>query len=249
VSISGGTLYVKSWTPVSVRREEPVLLLHDSIGCVGLWRDFPALLADRTGRKVVAYDRLGFGKSTPRTDAPSPNFIAEEAHVLRALMAQLEIPSAALFGYSVGGSMALCAAASDPEAYVAVISESAQAFVEDQTLRGIEAARERFADPEQRAKLVRWHGERTDWILKSWMDVWSDPNYAGWSLREVLPQVKCPVLAIHGDRDEFGTFAFPRMIAGLASGESEMLLLKGCGHIPHREKAVEVLAAVERLLR
>jgi pimeloyl-ACP methyl ester carboxylesterase len=197
---------------------------------------------------VVAYDRLGFGLSTARTDEPSRHFIVEEARILRLLMDHLGFTKAVLFGYSVGGSMAICAAAADPERYVAVISESAQAFVEDQTLRGINLAQDRFSHPDQRAKLERWHGERTSWILHAWIDMWSDPSYANWSLAEVLPKVRCPVLAIHGNLDEFGSFAFPKMITELAGGPAESLLLDACGHIPHREMPEVVLNATVRFI-
>jgi pimeloyl-ACP methyl ester carboxylesterase len=154
-----------------------------------------------------------------------------------------------LFGYSVGGSMALCAAASMSDRVSAVISESAQAFMEDRTMHGLEVAKQTFSSPDQQDRLRRWHGERTEWILKAWLDVWTSPEFEDWTLAEVLPKVGCPVLTIHGDLDEYGTVAFPKMIADLSGGPATLLIFEGCRHVPHRERLEEVLAAAARFIQ
>ena len=122
----------------------------------------------------------------------------------------------------------------------AVISESAQAFVEPRTLSGIRAARERFSDPEQFEKIVKWHGAKARWVLEAWTEVWLSPAFSSWTLDPYLGKVRCPVLAIHGDLDEFGSVEFPRRIASQVSGPSEVAILNGCGHVPHRERREEV---------
>lgn len=249
ITVPGGSLYAEDWTPEAIRHPTPVVLLHDSLGCVGLWRDFPATLAARLGRRVVAYDRLGFGRSSPRADLPVRGFVEEEAQSLEALLDALSIDRAILFGYSVGGSMALGAAAAMPERVFAVISESAQAFLEPRTLEGLETARRTFSSPAQVARLRRWHGEKAEWVLRAWLDVWTSPSFADWSLRETLPKVTCPVLTIHGDRDEYGSLAFPKTIARFSAGEASMLILEDVGHVPHRERPEAVLEATEAFIR
>jgi pimeloyl-ACP methyl ester carboxylesterase len=249
VEVPGGRVFVRTWTPRAGSDELPVVLLHDSLGCVDLWRDFPELLADHLTRPVIAYDRLGFGRSSPRGELPSVNFIQEEAEVyFPAVRRELGVAGYVLFGHSVGGGMALRIACSSGEPCRAVVSESAQAFVEDRTLAGIRQAREQFERPEQVGKLARWHGDKAGWVLRAWTDVWLSPAFAAWSLEADLPRVRCPVLAIHGDRDEYGSVAFPRLIGSLAGGPTEVAILEGCGHVPHRERPGDVLDRVAKFL-
>jgi len=248
VEVPGGRVFTRRWD-VS-RHSAPIILMHDSLGCVELWRDFPAALAEATARPVIAYDRLGFGKSDQRTERPCVDFIREEADVIfPALRRQLAIDRFVLFGHSVGGAMALATAALQGEGCAAVITEAAQTFVESRTLAGIRAAKERFSDSDALARLARWHGEKASWVLDAWTGVWLSPQFASWSLDDLLPAIQCPVMAIHGDRDEFGSAEFPRHIVRKVSGSSELELLDGCGHVPHREMSAEVLSRVSAFLR
>jgi pimeloyl-ACP methyl ester carboxylesterase len=216
---------------------------------VELWRDFPALLAEASNRPVIAYDRLGFGQSTLRIDRPSITFIDDEAELhFPAVCRGLGLDRFALFGHSVGGAMALRIAAALQESCEAVITESAQCFVETRTLEGIRSAQTLFADPGQLQKLAKWHGDRAQWVLDAWIKVWLSPEFADWSLDPDLGRVDCPVLAIHGDKDEFGSEEFPRRIASGVSGPSQMILLQNCGHVPHRERPQEILQLISTFL-
>ena len=241
VEVPGGSVFVRQWR-LGQSDHLPIILLHDSLGSVDLWRDFPDALANVTARDVIAYDRLGFGRSTQRIEQPSTGFIAEEAETFfPEIQRALGIPRFALFGHSVGGAMALVIAASQPEGCEAVITESAQAFVEPRTLAGIHAARAKFGDPEQLAKLAKWHGEKARWVLDAWIEVWLSPPFVSWNIDQHLGNVRCPVLAIHGDQDEYGSVEFPRRIASKVRGPSELAILEDCGHVPHRERKEEVL--------
>lgn len=164
-------------------------------------------------------------------------------HVKRAL----GVRPFALFGHSVGGSIALSIAAGDPDCQ-AVVSESAQPFIEARTLRGIGEARRAFEEPGRLERLAMGHGDKARWVLESWTEVWSSPGFADWTLAPILSRVACPVLAIHGDRDEYGSRAFPETICRLAAGPCQIALLEGCGHTPHRERKPEVLVLVGRFL-
>lgn len=241
VEVPGGGIFIRQWRGADARGT-PLVLLHDSLGSVELWRDFPALLAEALNRPVIAYDRLGFGKSTQRTDRPSITFIDDEAErYFPALRRGLGLDRFVLFGHSVGGAMALRIAAALPESCEAVITESAQCFVESRTLDGIRSAQTAFKEPAQLQKLAKWHGDRAQWVLDAWVKVWLSPEFSDWSLAPHLGRVRCPVLAIHGDRDEYGSAEFPRRIASGVSGSSQMILLEDCGHVPHRERPQEIL--------
>lgn len=241
VKVMEGHIFVKRWTPKTINFESPIILLHDSLGSVAQWRDFPEILSQKLSRSVIAYDRLGFGQSSPRTELPSVDFISEEASVyFPALKKALEIERYVLLGHSVGGGMALNIAALDEECE-GVISMAAQAFVEEITLRGIAEAKAVFDKPEQIARLEKWHGSKASWVLRAWTDRWLSDEFRHWSLEACIAQVVCPVLAIHGEHDEYGSSAFPEYIVTYVSGPAKKCLLKDCGHIPHKERTQEVL--------
>jgi pimeloyl-ACP methyl ester carboxylesterase len=249
VDVPGGQVYVKRWVPDDCRTSIPLVLLHDSLGCVDAWREFPRQLAEHVSRPVIAYDRLGFGHSTARQEVPSLRFIEEESEIFfPAICKGLNLDSFALFDYSVGGEMAVVIAGEMGERCEKLVVVSAQGFVEERTVQGIHQAQERFADPEQLARLARWHGDKTAWTLRAWWEVWLSPDFATWSLAPYLPPVRCPVLAIHGDQDDYGSLAVPEMICRLAGGPCEMQILEGCGHMPQRERPEEVFRLVTKFL-
>ena len=239
----------RRWQPAQPAGGAPILLFHDSLGCIGLWRDFPALLCEHAGRTVIGYDRLGFGDSDARTDALGIDFIQQEAEAFfPALQAQLSFDRFVAFGHSVGGGMAVHCAARYADACEALVTESAQAFVEDRTRAGILEAKALFAQPESFERLRRFHGEKTRWVLDAWIDTWLSPAFADWSLAPVLPQVQCPVLVIHGEQDEYGSVRHPKAIARGVAGPAQLEILPGVRHVPHREQAVWVVARVARFL-
>jgi len=248
VEVPGGGVFVRRWS-LRFSNHPPIILLHDSLGSVDQWRDFPGALAGVTSREVIAYDRLGFGRSTPRLERPSVDFIGEEARTFfPAVKHALGIPRFSLFGHSVGGAMALAIAAADGASCDGVITEAAQAFVEPRTLAGIRSAKAQFADSGQFEKLARWHGEKARWVLDAWTEVWLSPQFSSWDLDQQLSQVRCPVLAIHGELDEYGSVEFPRRIARRVKGPVELAVLSQCGHVPHRERREEVLRLASSFL-
>jgi len=268
-----GRLFTRRWTPgpaapgasPSGTAPLPVVLFHDSLGCVELWRDFPAALCAATGRDVIAYDRLGFGRSDARTAPMPPDFIGEEALTsLPALRAQLGFDRFAALGHSVGGAMAAHCAADGGTGRAtptgsgsgggceALVTVAAQACVEERTLEGIRAARDQFdRSPEALQRLARYHGgdeARARWVLGAWVDTWLHPDFAQWSQAGVLARVQCPVLALHGDQDEYGSTEQPARIARWAAGPARVEILPGAAHVPHRERPQDLAQRVARFL-
>jgi pimeloyl-ACP methyl ester carboxylesterase len=250
IDAPGGKLFAREWAPATVLPAPPLVLLHDSLGCVRLWRDFPAQLANESRRRVVAYDRLGFGQSDARSDHLTTRFLAEEATIyLPCVLRHLGIERFVAFGHSVGGGMALHCGAALAASCAAIVVESAQAFAEDRTLQSIAAARIDFRDSTKLAKLYRHHGDKMQWVLEAWTETWLDPAFASWSLKTELPQVRCPILAIHGDQDEFGSLRHPELIRSLAGGPVTTRILEGVGHVPHREQPQTIISVVTEFLQ
>ncbi|MGX1790062.1 alpha/beta fold hydrolase [Bosea sp. NPDC055332] len=241
-------LFTRSWTPSApeASRRAPILLFHDSLGCIELWRSFPEKLAAATGRRVVAYDRLGFGRSDPHPGKLGTGFVADEAEsVVPILCDRLGIGDFIVCGHSVGGGMAIETAARWPERCRALVTIAAQTFIEDRTLAGIRVAQRDFQDAGNRARLARYHGDKTPWVLDAWIGTWLSPAFADWALDQPLAGVRCPVLAVHGELDEYGSTRHPKRIA---EGRGEALILAGIGHVPHREAETTLVAAIERFL-
>ncbi|VWB21034.1 alpha/beta hydrolase [Burkholderia pseudomultivorans] len=236
--------------PAAPEPAAPILLLHDSLGCVELWRDFPERLANATQRDVIAYDRLGFGRSDRHPGRLGLRFVRDEAdHAFRALLERFGIDAFVVLGHSVGGGMATGCAAAYPDRCRALVTIAAQAFVEDCTLSGIRDAARQFDAPGQLERLARYHGDKAEWVLHAWVDTWLSAPFRDWSLDDDLPRVRCATLAIHGAHDEYGSDVHPKRIAARVAGPSSFLMLDACGHLPHRERTDDVLAAVAALLR
>ncbi|MFN8721546.1 MAG: alpha/beta fold hydrolase [Rhodospirillales bacterium] len=248
IAIPAGSLFARSWRPAGGGAGD-IVLIHDSLGCVALWRDFPGVLAAATGHRVIAWDRLGFGRSDPHPGPLPEGFVGREAEAgLRPVCAALGVGPMVLVGHSVGGGMAIAAAARMPDRVRAVVTMAAQSFVEDRTRDGIRAAEAAFRDPAQRARLERHHGRNTGWALDAWIGTWLSPAFAGWTLDADLVRVRCPVLAIHGDADEYGSTAHAARIAAGVPGPAGTLVVAGGGHFPHRERPAETADAVARFL-
>jgi pimeloyl-ACP methyl ester carboxylesterase len=241
--LAGYELQVQTLRPPQAPAAGPTLVfLHDSLGCITLWRDFPARLAAATGLPALIYDRRGYGQSAPFAEAPrTPAYLAEEAPVLRQVLAACGVSRAILFGHSDGGSIALLAAAESPELVAGVITEGAHVFVEELTLAGIRAAREQYRRTNLPEKLARYHGAKTEAVFRAWADTWLAPSFRSWNIEAALPGIQCPVLVLQGQADEYGTAAQVEAIARQVSGLATAVLLAGAAHSPHKEAPDETL--------
>jgi pimeloyl-ACP methyl ester carboxylesterase len=251
VTCDGQRIFARVWNDPAAPAVglAPIVLFHDSLGSVELWRDFPAQLAAGTGRTVIAYDRLGFGRSDPRADVLAPAFIAMEAETgFAAVREQLGLQRFVAFGHSVGGAMAAHCAAHFPEDCEALVTVSAQACVEEVTLEGIRSAKLQFSDGEQFGRLEKYHGGKARWVLEAWTGTWLSPQFASWSLADVLARVGTPTLAIHGAEDEYGTTRQPALIAEWSGADVRVEILPGVHHLPHREQPDQVVRLVSDFL-
>jgi pimeloyl-ACP methyl ester carboxylesterase len=227
----------------------PVVFLHDGLGCISLWRDLPDRLCAALGREGVIYDRLGYGRSDPWPEAPGHTFLEVEARRrLPEVLRQAGIDRPVLFGHSDGATIALLFAAFFPEVPAAVVSVAAHVFIEDVTLAGISGTAAAWRTSDLPARLARHHGEKTEAVFRSWAETWHDPAFRDFSAVETIRAIRCPVLVIQGEKDEYATRAQVDAIASSVSGPVRSLLLPGLGHFPHREDPGGVLAETARFL-
>ncbi len=227
-----------------VGESRPVLVfLHEALGCITQWRDFPEALAIATGCDALIYDRPGHGRSAPLKSPRKPDYLTREAlDILPALLQELNISEIIPVGHSDGGSIALIFAAAFPEKTRAAICEAAHVFVEDITLAGIRAAVENYYQSDVPEKLARHHGKNTEPMVKAWYETWLSPAFRHWDITSVLPQITAPLLLLQGADDEYGTTAQLDAIANGAQGPAEIHLLGKCGHTPHRQQREAALA-------
>lgn len=224
-----------------------LVFLHDSLGCTSLWRDFPAQLGEGLSCNVFMYDRQGYGQSDPFSgEARGLGYLEDEARILEQVLDAARIDQCMLFGHSDGGSIALIAAALFPERILAVITEGAHVFVEDVTLQGIRAAMHQFETTDLAQKLSRYHGDKTSALFDAWTKTWTAPFFRDWNIEHFLSVITCPVLAVQGSDDEFGT---PAQLDAIASGAgAETLLMPGFGHNPHKEDPAAMVRVVQDFL-
>ena len=233
----------------------PIVFLHEGLGAVTMWKDFPDRLCAATGRAGLVLDRWGHGRAEP-LDGPARggrplDYHARETAALVEVLDRLDIPRAVLFGHSDGGTIALLAAAEAPDRVAACVAEAAHVFVEPVTLAGIREALAAYEAPGSRlrAGLARHHGEeRVDRVFYGWADAWLSPPFAGWEMTGRLAEIRCPVLAIQGLDDQYGTPEQVHAIVAGVAGPAAPLLIAGCGHSPHLDAAPAVVEAVRRLI-
>lgn len=242
VNIDDKKLYVEQYKEYDNR--PTIVFLHDSLGAVQLWRDYPAKLGDAAQCNVLVYDRIGYGKSQPMTTWDRPvNYLEKEADVLNDLLTVLNIQQAILFGHSDGGSVALIAASKYPGKIKAIICEAAHIFVEDVTLQGIYRAIEDYTTTNLAERLRKYHGDKVKTLFKAWTETWTRADYRNWNIEHLLPAITCPVLFIQGDADEYGTLAQVTKTIELVRGKAAPYIIPNVGHTPHRE-AVELTIRV-----
>lgn len=244
--VLGATLEY-AWTG-DPAQPHPLVLLHDSLGSVRTWKDFPERLAQATGHAVLAYSREGFGGSSKLSRPRWREYMHHEAEtVLPAFLAAVGVLRPILFGHSDGATIALIASGAHPDLSPGIILEAPHVFVEPITLAGIEAAKEVYRTTNLREKLTRYHPD-PDATFAAWTETWTAPYFKDWNVEEYVPKVRCPVLMIQGMQDEYGSI---RQLEAIKQGRADraIMMLDACAHSPHRDQPDAVLKAAADFVR
>ena len=251
IDLGDRTLRVRRLAPRKTDGLERTTLvfLHEGLGCIEMWRDFPQKLCDATFCNGIVYDRTGYGRSSPWPSDPGQRYMEIEADaVLPRLLTALGIEDCVLVGHSDGGTIALNYAARDPEPLRAVVTLAAHALNEPICVSAIRRAREAFASGDLRARLQKYHGDNVDAAFHLWSDAWVAPGFEPMDAAGRLPGIVVPVQAIQGEDDEYGSELQLGIIAGKVGGYCETRLVPNCGHSPHLQQPAYVLSEITRFI-
>jgi pimeloyl-ACP methyl ester carboxylesterase len=227
-----------------------LVFLHEGLGCVASWRDFPARLAQATGLGALVYSRLGYGGSEACALPRPLGYMHDEARLLPDILCAASLGDVILVGHSDGASIALIHAGQQPwPGLRGVVAEAAHVFCEDVSVASIAKAAAAYRDGGLREKLARYHGANVDCAFWGWNRAWLDPAFRQWNIEEFLPRIAVPVLAIQGADDEYGTVAQLDAIARGVRAPVETMLLPDCGHAPHRDRPAAALAAMADFIK
>ena len=233
--------------PATRQGPPPIVLLHEGLGSIAMWRDFPERIAVATGAETVVYSRRGYGRSTPLKTKRDVDYMHVEAReVLPKVLERLGIQRPVLVGHSDGGSIALIHAASG-HTTAGLLVMAPHIFVEDLTVTSIEAARDTYRSTDLGLRLGRYHDD-PDHTFWGWNDIWLDPAFRAWNIEALVPRITVPILAVQGEDDEYGTRAQVDGIKRLAKAPCEVVLLPSCRHSPHRDQPEATLALVSRFV-
>jgi pimeloyl-ACP methyl ester carboxylesterase len=241
----GGLRIEHEWLGRESAGRPLLIFLHEGLGSRSMWRDFPQRLCDAGGFRGLVYSRPGYGRSTPR--APDErwgvDFMHRQAHeLLPALLRALGVREAPwLFGHSDGGSIALLHAARFPDTVAGAVVLAPHVFVEDVSVQSIRQTRQAFLDTDLPQRLARHHDDVGS-AFWGWNDIWLDPAFRDWTIEAELDAIRCPLLAIQGADDEYGTLEQVRRIQRRLPA-TQLLELADCGHSPHRDQPEQVIAA------
>lgn len=253
VEVSGRPLSIEYQWIAPHNTSAPLLVfLHEGLGSTSMWKDWPARACAAIGCRGLVFSRYGYGRSTPRPhDEHWPvTFMHTQARdALPALFRELGLQDEKpiLFGHSDGGSIALLYASMYPDAIKAIIVAAPHIFVEDVTISNIEKARLAYLETDLPAKLGRYHAD-VESAFWGWNDIWLNPDFRAWNIEEFLPGIHCPVLAIQGEDDEYGTLAQIHGIERLVP-QTQLRILPNCRHSPHKDQPERVIKAMAAFIQ
>ena len=226
-----------------------IVFLHEGLGSIAQWRDFPATLCARLGWGGLVYNRRGYGGSD-RLESLSPRFMHREAlDVLPRLLETFRIRRPVLFGHSDGGSIALIYAGAESSPSAGLVLEAPHVFVEDVTVARIADLRDAYRSSGLRERLERYHGANVDSLFNAWTEIWLSDRFRRWNIEDSLATITCPTLVIQGVDDEYGTLEQVDAIAARLPGKAETLVLDACRHAPHSDQREKVETAAVAFLQ
>ncbi len=250
LTIAGRRLHAERLVPRGSASSPTLVFLHEALGSIPQWKEFPATLCRLTGLPGLVYERWGFGQSEGRGPGPWPaDYLEGEADALAALLEATGIEKPVLFGHSDGGTIALFFAANYPERAAAIVAEAAHVLVEEVTLEGIRETVALFAERRLLGRLSKYHGDKAADVFSGWADTWLAPTFRDWNMTGKLRAIRTPALVLQGEDDKFGTRLQVETIGSSVSGPVDCKMLAGCGHVPHLEATDKVVAEVTTFLR
>jgi pimeloyl-ACP methyl ester carboxylesterase len=242
---AGGHELESLWFGPPPDQAPTIVFLHEGLGSATSWRNFPSQLAEATGCGAMVYSRAGYGASEP-VKLPRPiRYMHDEAEVLGQVLHNAGIRDAILVGHSDGASIALIYAGSGVrEPLRALILEAPHVFAEPIGLESIALMKRHYETTDLRQRLAGYHGPNVDVAFRGWNDVWLEPEFREWNIEEFLPSIDVPMLLIQGANDDYGTWKQVEAIERQVRGPAETLLVRSCGHAPHRDHPELVLAVM-----
>lgn len=248
VTVLGKQLRIREFKQASGDNRPTLVFLHEGLGCIELWKDFTALLIEKTGLNALVYERQGYGQSD-HLDLPRPlDYLEIEAQkYLPNLLEQLNITKPILLGHSDGGTIALIYAALYPTSLL--ITAAAHVFVEDITISGIKKVAHNYQKEVLGKQLEKYHGVKADDLFWAWADTWLHEGFRNWNVTQFLPQINCPSLLIQGRDDEYATLDQLEFIAKEIGAQAQFLILENCGHSPHIQAKQSLLRYVDIFIK
>jgi pimeloyl-ACP methyl ester carboxylesterase len=246
----GDTQLEAAWQGPSPKEAPTLVFLHEGLGCVSMWRDFPAKLSAATGCGAFVYSRLGYGRSDPCPLPRGIRFMHDEGlRVLPEVIRISGIQDFVIVGHSDGGSIAIVYAGGTPvNSLRGIITEAAHVFCEDVTIKSIQKAKDAYFKGDLRRRLQKYHGNNVDCAFWGWNDTWLHPDFVHWNIEEYISRIHVPFLVIQGENDEYGTGDQVESIRRQAALETEVLMLSDCGHTPHLHQESRTLKAMTKFI-
>lgn len=245
---AGGARLEYRWIPPTEQGRPTLVFLHEGLGCIAIWKDFPARVAAETGCGALVYTRKGYGRSSSIAPPRPLRYMHDEALVtLPQVLEFFDLNNVVLVGHSDGGSIALIHAGSSvADRIVGYVALAPHVFNEELCVDGIRRTTQMYREGDLRARLARLHGDNVDGAFWGWSDTWLSPEFFHWNIQEYLPTIRVPGLAIQGRGDEYGSARQYETIKAESGGPVELLILDDCGHTPHRDRPNDVAGAIAR---
>jgi len=215
-----------------------------------MWRDFPEEIALMAGCEVLIYDRLGHGKSDslPSSSVDTKYLHTESFKFLPAVLSHCDVECCIFLGHSDGGTIALLFSSKYPKLVKGIITEAAHVFVENINIKGVKNTVDNYNTSNFKSNLSKYHGSKVNLMFWRWANTWLSSEFADWNIEKSLNKIKCPVLVVQGEDDEYGTVKQVKSIAGKVGDYSEWLLIPNCRHVPHHQARNIVTSEVSRFI-